>query len=177
MLENRLAKEENMLIAAGVLTWALVAWVGINQAALHTWQGMLNVTLYGVYLVQFILIATDIAPHNNIRLRRITTLAMPLIVLSLLLTANHALLPILFVIWASLLPEFFNRRQAISQLLLANMVYYVLLQWQWHWHEQSNVFNILIYLGFQFFAYSSSQARLSEHKSRLIQEQIGRAHV
>ncbi|MCU7974321.1 histidine kinase [Shewanella sp. SW36] len=169
MLENRLAKEENMLIAAGVLTWALVAWVGINQAALHTWQGMLNVTLYGLYLVQFILIATDIAPHN-IRLRRITTLAMPLIVLSLLLTANHALLPILFVIWASLLPEFFNRRQAISQLLLANMVYYVLLQW--HWHEQSNVFNILIYLGFQFFAYSSSQARLSEHKSRLIQEQL-----
>lgn len=169
MLENRLAKEENMLIAAGVLTWALVAWVGINQAALHTWQGMLNAVLYGLFVVQFILIATDKVAHN-IRLRRITTLAMPLIVLSLLLTANHALLPILFVIWASLLPEFFSRRQAISQLLLANLVYYALLQWQLH--EQSNVFNILIYLGFQFFAYSSSQARLSERKSRLIQEQL-----
>lgn len=170
MLENRLAKEENMLIAAGVLTWALVAWIGITQAALHTWQGMLNAVLYGLFLVQFILIATDIAPHNNIQLRRLATLAMPLIVLSLLLTANHALLPILFVIWASLLPEFFNRRQAISQLLLANLVYYALLQWQLH--EQSNVFNILIYLGFQLFAYSSSQARLSERKSRLIQEQL-----
>lgn len=169
MLENRLAKEENMLIAAGVLTWALVAWVGINQAPLHTWQGMLNATLYGLFLVQFILIATDIVPQN-IQLRRITTLAMPLTVMSLMLTANNALLPILFVIWASLLPEFFNRRQAISQLLLANLVYYVLLQW--HLHEQSNVFNILIYLGFQFFAYSSSQARLSERKSRLIQEQL-----
>ncbi|BFL85082.1 hypothetical protein LFREDSHE_35320 [Shewanella baltica] len=170
MLENRLAKEESMLIAAGVLTWALVAWVGINQAALHTWQGMLNATLYGLYLVQFILIATDKVAHNNILFSRLATLAMPLIVLSLLLTANHALLPILFVIWASLLPEFFNRRQAISQLLLANLVYYALLQW--HLHEQSNVFNILIYLGFQFFAYSSSQARLSERKSRLIQEQL-----
>lgn len=170
MLENRLAKEESMLIAAGVLTWALVAWVGINKAALHTWQGMLNATLYGLYLVQFILIATDQVAHNNILFRRLATLAMPLIVLSLLLTANHALLPILFVIWASLLPEFFNRRQAISQLLLANLVYYALLQW--HLHEQSNVFNILIYLGFQFFAYSSSQARLSERKSRLIQEQL-----
>lgn len=170
MLENRLAKEESMLIAAGVITWALVAWVGITQAALHTWQGMLNAVLYGLFLVQFILIATDIAPHNNIQLRRITTLAMPLIVLSLLLTANHALLPILFVIWASLLPEFFSRRQAISQLVLVNVVYYLLQQWQLH--EQSNVFNILIYLGFQFFAYSSSQARLSERKSRLIQEQL-----
>ncbi|MCS6135266.1 two-component sensor histidine kinase [Shewanella baltica] len=170
MQENRLAKEESMLIAAGVLTWALVAWVGINQAALHTWQGMLNATLYGLYLVQFILIATDKVAHNNILFRRLATLAMPLIVLSLLLTVNHALLPILFVIWASLLPEFFNRRQAISQLLLANLVYYALLQW--HLHEQSNVFNILIYLGFQFFAYSSSQARLSERKSRLIQEQL-----
>lgn len=169
MLENRLAKEENMLIAAGVLTWALVAWVGINQAALHTWQGMLNAVLYGLFVVQFILIATDKVAHN-IRLRRITTLAMPLIVLSLLLTANHALLPILFVIWASLLPEFFSRRQAISQLVLVNVVYYLLQQWQLH--EQSNVFNILIYLGFQFFAYSSSQARLSERKSRLIQEQL-----
>lgn len=106
MLENRLTKEENMLIAAGVLTWALVAWVGINQAALHTWQGMLNVTLYGLYLVQFILIATDKVAHNNIQLRRITTLVMPLTVMSLMLTANNALLPILFVIWASLLPEF-----------------------------------------------------------------------
>lgn len=170
MLENRLAKEESMLIAAGVLTWALVAWVGINQTALHTWQGMLNATLYGLYLVAFILIATDKVAHNNMRFRRLATLAMPLIVLSLLLTVNHALLPILFVIWASLLPEFFNRRQAISQLLLANLVYYALLQW--HWHEQSNVFNILIYLGFQLFAYSSSQARLSERKSRLIQEQL-----
>ncbi|MDT3278880.1 sensor histidine kinase [Shewanella scandinavica] len=170
MLENRLAKEESMLIAAGVLTWALVAWVGINQAALLTWQGMLNAALYGLYLVQFILIATDKVAHNNILFRRLATIAMPLIVLSLLLTANHALLPILFVIWASLLPEFFNRRQAISQLLLANLVYYALLQW--HVHEQSNVFNILIYLGFQFFAYSSSQARLSERKSRLIQEQL-----
>ena len=27
VLENRLAKEESMLIAAGVLTWALVAWL------------------------------------------------------------------------------------------------------------------------------------------------------
>ena len=170
MLKNRLAKEESMLIAAGVLTWALVAWVGINQTALHTWQGMLNATLYGLYLVPFILIATDKVAHNNMRFRRLATLAMPLIVLNLLLTANHALLPILFVIWASLLPEFFNRLQAISQLLLANLVYYALLQW--HWHEQSNVFNILIYLGFQLFAYSSSQARLSERKSRLIQEQL-----
>ncbi|MBU1392862.1 MAG: two-component sensor histidine kinase [Gammaproteobacteria bacterium] len=170
MLENRLAKEESMLIAAGVLTWALVAWVGISQTALHTWQGMLNATLYGLYLVAFILIATDKVAHNNMRFRRLATLAMPLIVLSLLLTVNHALLPILFVIWASLLPEFFNRRQAISQLLLANLVYYALLQW--HWHEQSNVFNILIYLGFQLFAYSSSQARLSERQSRLIQEQL-----
>lgn len=172
MLENRLAKEESMLIAAGVLTWALVAWVGISQTALHTWQGMLNATLYGLYLVAFILIATDKVAHNNMRFRRLATLAMPLIVLSLLLTVNHALLPILFVIWASLLPEFFNRRQAISQLLLANLVYYALLQWHWHWHEQSNVFNILIYLGFQLFAYSSSQARLSERQSRLIQEQL-----
>lgn len=170
MLKNRLAKEDNMLIAAGVLTWALVAWVGINQTALHTWQGILNVALYGLYLVPFIQIATNKVAHNNLQFGRLASLVMPLIVLSLLLTANHALLPILFVIWASLLPEFFNRRQAISQLLLANLVYYALLQW--HWHEQSNVFNILIYLGFQLFAYSSSQARLSERQSRLIQEQL-----
>lgn len=170
MLKNRLVKEDNMLIAAGVLTWALVAWVGINQTALHTWQGILNVALYGLYLVPFIQIATNKVAHNNLQFGRLASLAMPLIVLSLLLTANHALLPILFVIWASLLPEFFNRRQAISQLLLANLVYYALQQW--HWHEQSNVFNILIYFGFQLFAYSSSQARLSERKSRLIQEQL-----
>lgn len=95
---------------------------------------------------------------------------MPLIVFGLMLTANNDLLPIFLVIWASLLPEFFNRRQAIAQLLLANLIYYVLLQWQFHY--QSHVFTIVIYLGFQLFAYSSSQARLSERKSRLVQEQL-----
>lgn len=170
MLENRLTKEESLLIAAGLLTWGLITWVGITQAPLQTWQGVVNVALYGLFLVQFILIATDIVPHKDIRLRRLATLTMPLIVFGLMLTANNALLPIFLVIWASLLPEFFNRRQAIAQLLLANLIYYVLLQWQFH--HQSHVFTIVIYLGFQLFAYSSSQARLSERKSRLIQEQL-----
>ncbi|MCP3130152.1 histidine kinase [Shewanella sp. KJ2020] len=170
MLENRLTKEESLLIAAGLLTWGLITWVGITQAPLHTWQGVVNVALYGLFLVQFILIATDIVPHMDIRLRRLVTFTMPLIVFGLVLTANNALLPIFLVIWASLLPEFFNRRQAIAQLLLANLIYYVLLQWQFH--HQSHVFTIVIYLGFQLFAYSSSQARLSERKSRLVQEQL-----
>lgn len=170
MLENRLTKEESLLIAAGLLTWGLITWVGITQAPWYTWQGVVNVALYGLFLVQFILIATDIVPHRDIRLRRLATLTMPLIVFGLMLTANNALLPIFLVIWASLLPEFFNRRQAIAQLLLANLIYYVLLQWQFH--HQSHVFTIVIYLGFQLFAYSSSQARLSERKSRVVQEQL-----
>lgn len=170
MLENRLTKEESLLIAAGLLTWGLITWVGITQAPWYTWQGVVNVALYGLFLVQFILIATDIVPHRDIRLRRLATLTMPLIVFGLMLTANNALLPIFLVIWASLLPEFFNRRQAIAQLLLANLIYYVLLQWQLH--HQSHMFTIVIYLGFQLFAYSSSQARLSERKSRVVQEQL-----
>lgn len=170
MLENRLTKEESLLIAAGLLTWGLITWVGITQAPWYTWQGVVNVALYGLFLVQFILIATDIVPHMDIRLRRLATLTMPLIVFGLMLTANNALLPIFLVIWASLLPEFFNRRQAIAQLLLANLIYYVLLQWQLH--HQSHMFTIVIYLGFQLFAYSSSQARLSERKSRVVQEQL-----
>lgn len=170
MLKNRLTKEESLLIAAGLLTWGLITWVGITQGPLHTWQGVVSVALYGLFLVQFILIATDIVPHMDIRLRRLATLTMPLIVFGLVLTANNALLPIFLVIWASILPEFFNRRQAIAQLLLANLIYYVLLQWQLH--HQSHVFTIVIYLGFQLFAYSSSQARLSERKSRLVQEQL-----
>ncbi|WP_297895175.1 histidine kinase [Shewanella sp.] len=170
MLENRLTKEESLLIAAGLLTWGLITWVGITQAPWYTWQGVVNIALYGLFLVQFILIATDIVPHRDIRLRRLATLTMPLIVFGLMLTANNALLPIFLVIWASLLPEFFNRRQAIAQLLLANLIYYVLLQWQLH--HQSHMFTIVIYLGFQLFAYSSSQARISERKSRLVQEQL-----
>ena len=86
-----------------------------------------------------------------------------------MLLSEHSLLPILLVLWASLLPEFFSRNAAIGQILLANLSYYFIL----HSHTSNSIiFNVLIYMGFQLFAYSSSQARLSERESRRIQEHL-----
>lgn len=86
-----------------------------------------------------------------------------------MLLSEHSLLPILLVLWASLLPEFFSRNAAIGQILLVNLSYYFIL----HSHTSNSIiFNVLIYMGFQLFAYSSSQARLSERESRRIQEHL-----
>lgn len=172
MQGNRFIRAETMLIGAGSLTWALVAWLGLNQdmqSKLPTLATFGHLTLYTLFILLFLLLTTLDFPRKNLTLSRLLSTALVSSVFGLMLLSQHPLLPILLVIWASLLPEFFSRRAAIAQILLANLGYYLLLHTQ---TSSSVMINVLIYMGFQLFAYSSSQARLSERESRRIQEQL-----
>ena len=172
MQGNRLTKAETMLIGAGSLTWALVAWLGFNQdiqAKLPTLNKSCHIALYALFILLFLLLTIFEHSRKSLKINRLLTIVLVCCTLGLMLLSEHSLLPILLVLWSSLLPEFFSRNAAIGQILLANLSYYFIL----HSHTSNSIiFNVLIYMGFQLFAYSSSQARLSERESRRIQEHL-----
>jgi two-component system sensor histidine kinase DesK len=77
------------------------------------------------------------------------------------------------VIWASQLPDVMSKRAAIINIIVVNVLLYLL-------HTDTNdsaAFTVLMYVAFQFFAYSSSQARLNEFHARLEQEQLNQQLV
>ncbi|MBL4815180.1 MAG: hypothetical protein JKY74_06820, partial [Shewanella sp.] len=93
-----------------------------------------------------------------------------LVTLILIVFDSNMITPILLVIWASQLPGLVSKRLAIFSLILINLAFYLIHSLS---HESASAgFTVLIYMGFQLFAYSSSQARLNEVEARMQQEQL-----
>ncbi|MCE9686594.1 histidine kinase [Shewanella sp. AS16] len=167
MLKNRLTKEESLLMFAGAFTWALVTWVTILNS-----QGtarLASAGLCGLFLLLFLLIASDILPRMSGSLSKQALMLLAASALGLMFMDN-SLSPILLVVWATLLPEFYSRRRALGLLLLVNVGYFAIIYG--YWHSQDAWLTILIFIGFQLFALSSSLARCNERAARVQQERL-----
>ena len=172
VLISRFTKAESLLVVAGCLTWAMVTWIGVQhdiQIALSPAIRAFNLGLYCLFLILFLLLTRNTLVPKRKRLAQLASGTMLVTVGGLLFCSGQSLLPILLVIWASLLPDFFSRRSAILQIITVNLSYYLWLKWQL---QVDGLLTTLIYAGFQFFAFSSSQARLSERESRQAQHQL-----
>ncbi|ABE56332.1 histidine kinase, dimerisation and phosphoacceptor region [Shewanella denitrificans OS217] len=168
LLKYPLALAEWLLILAALISWSLVSWLDLS-----TLQGQ-NFWLQSMGLCGFIglflLVALDILPNRHYLLIRTAILLQAALILSLLALNPNAYLAILLIIWASQLAEWFDKRQALLQLVGVNAAFYSLSAY--YWNLDSSEFNLLIFSGFQLFAYSSSLAKLSEKHARLEQEQL-----
>lgn len=159
--------ESFMLALAGVGTWALVTWLALSQVLLPI-ERILTAAGYLSFLCLFLLISTHYLLRFNQTISIWVVYAQAMLTLLLITYDANMITPILLVIWASQLPGLVSKRWAIFSLIVINLIFYFIHNLN---HESGSAgFTVLIYMGFQFFAYSSSQARLSESQARMQQE-------
>ncbi|QSX41245.1 sensor histidine kinase [Shewanella cyperi] len=167
MDKSSTTRSQGMLIIAGVLTWALVAWLGLQRQ-----PGQLGWVMAAMdlgFIALFALLALEWLPRRSQALSKLALLLQAALALGLI-RLDAGLNPILLVIWATLLPAAFDKRQAFILLLLVNGAYgQILVQ---HWQESNPWPTLLIFFGFELFGYSSSLARLGERQARLAQETL-----
>ncbi|MPY22531.1 two-component sensor histidine kinase [Shewanella psychropiezotolerans] len=158
-----------MLQLAGVGTWALVTWLALSQS-LTQFELLLSGMGHLTFLILFLLISTHFLSRFNPKVITGVVYSQALITLILIVFDSNMITPILLVIWASQLPGQVSKRLAIISLILINLAFYLIHSLS---HESASAgFTVLIYMGFQLFAYSSSQARLNEVEARMQQEQL-----
>ncbi|QYJ85134.1 two-component sensor histidine kinase [Shewanella mesophila] len=170
MLQGRLTKESKMLLVAGVATWVLVAWLSLMQIDSQQHNTLLISLCFLLFLQLFLVVASKQLTRYQPKLVIPALACQAGLILLLFSQMPNGLMQILLVIWASLLPEYLSKRGAISSMLLINVLVFAIDTTQ---HQNSSaLFTSLLYLAFQFFAYSSSQARINEAEARLRQEQL-----
>lgn len=158
-----------MLVLAGAGTWALVTWQALSQSLTQI-ALLLSGMGYLAFLILFLLISTHFLSRINPKIITGIVSAQALITLILIVFDSNMFIPILLVIWASQLPGLVSKRLVIFNLILINLAFYLIHSLI---HESVSAgFTVLIYMGFQLFAYSSSQARLSEADARMQQEHL-----
>ena len=172
MLNMRLSKEENLLTFAGVFTWGLVSFFSLSHTSAD--EKLISALILSLFLIIFLAIATDAIQKISATLCKLLVMVLAVLVL-VQLTFNHTLTPILLVIWATLLPEFFSRGRSIALLIGVNLLYFLMLTHYLQIEDAS--FSVLVFAGFQLFALSSSLARHNERESRLVQEQLNQQLV
>lgn len=166
------SKESLMLLLAGVGTWGLVAWLGISQTVNSQDQIFIAVG-YLLFIGLFLFVASHYLYNHKPTLLLPVLMAQAIITLYISHYTQAQITPILLVIWASQLPDVMSKRAAIINIIVVNVLLYLL-------HTDTNdsaAFTVLMYVAFQFFAYSSSQARLNEFHARLEQEQLNQQLV
>jgi signal transduction histidine kinase len=93
-----------------------------------------------------------------------------LVALASLIVHQGPVAPVLLVVWAGQLPDFFSRRLAFIQVAISALSFYAIMLFCWT--ESYPIISSLIYLGFQLFALSSSFARVNERNARERVEQL-----
>ncbi|MCL1064397.1 histidine kinase [Shewanella benthica] len=165
----KFTKESMMLALAGVGTWALVAWLALSQA-LSPIERLVTGSGYLAFLMLFLSISTHFISRYSLKVSILVVYLQAILALVLIVFDSNMITPILLVIWASQLPGLVSKRLAIISLILINLAFYLIHSLS---HESLSAgFTVLIYMGFQLFAYSSSQARLNEVEARIQQEQL-----
>lgn len=162
-------KDNYLLTFAGFITWGAVAYVEFGQLAdsPFLWPSVLG---YSIFLLLFLIIGSGYADKISLRKTQMISCAQLLIALLLMLVHVGQISPVLLVVWAAQLPDYFSRRNAVIQVIISNLLFYCIQISVWHF--ESAVINSLIYLGFQLFALSTSFARVSERRAREQLEQV-----
>lgn len=162
-------KDNYLLTFAGFITWAAVAYVefGLLADLPFLWLSVLG---YSIFLLLFLAIGSGYADKIALRKTQIILCAQLLIALLLMLVHVGQISPVLLVVWAAQLPDYFSRRNAVIQVIISNLFFY-LIQINL-WQEDSAVLNTLIYFGFQLFALATAFARVNEKRAREQLEQV-----
>ncbi|MEC4728615.1 histidine kinase [Shewanella sp. D64] len=161
-----------MLLLAGIGTWCLVAWLGVSQTVNSQIQIFISIG-YLLFIGLFLFVASHYLYNHKPKLLLPVLMAQAAITLYISHYTPTQITPILLVIWASQLPDVMSKRAAIINIIIVNGLLYLM-------HTDTNdsaAFTVLMYVAFQFFAYSSSQARLNEFHARVEQEQLNQQLV
>ena len=164
--------EDNLLVFAGVLTWALVAYITLAQV--DGQSRILAGLLCLLFLAIFMTIACDWLQKAPPWRGQLLLLVLAITALGMMLL-SIGLTPILLVLWATLLPEYVAQRHALLMLVVVNAVVHWIVQD--YWALESAWLTTSIYVGFELFAYSSSLARNREAASRVSLEHLNQQLV
>lgn len=162
-------KDKYLLTLAGIITWGAVAYVECGRLidSPFLWQSILG---YSIFLLLFLIVSSGYAEKNSLRATQIILIAQLVIAFMLMLVHAGQISPVLLVVWAAQLPDYFSRRSAVLQVIFSNLLFYF-IQINW-WHFNNAEINSLIYLGFQLFALSTAFARVNEKRAREQLEQV-----
>lgn len=166
---NHMNKDKYLLTLAGFITWSAVAYVELGRLTESPFL-WLNILGSSVFLLLFLIVSSGYADRIPLRHTQIILFAQLVIALLLMLVHVGQIAPVLLVVWAAQLPDYFSRRNAILQVIISNLVFYFIQTVLWNF--SSAVINSLIYLGFQLFALSTAFARVNEKRAREQLEQV-----
>lgn len=163
-------KNEHILLTlAGVFTLGLVAYVELERlsGSPYILWSMLG---YIFFLMCFLPISTGYSRKFPPYFSQGLLTGQILVALVSLIVHQGPVAPVLLVVWAGQLPDFFSRRLAFIQVAVSALAFYTIMRLCWT--DAYPVISSLIYLGFQLFALSSSFARVSERNARERVEQL-----
>lgn len=158
-----MTNDRNLLTLAGVITWAAVAYIEF-QRLITSPYAVFGMAGYLIFLLLFVSVTYRLNYRPYYRRHKIFLLLQLVIALSLLFIYRSDVAPVLLVVWAAQLADYFSRRQAILLVLLSNFIYFLIMSEYWHYSNQ--VINSLTFLGFQIFALATAFARVSELRAR-----------
>lgn len=158
-----MANDRHLLTLAGVITWGAVAYIEF-QGLLQSPYAVAGIAGYLSFLCLFICVTYTLNERLHYRRHQIFLLLQLVIAILLLLIQRSDVAPVLLVIWAAQLADYFSRRQAILLVLLSNFLFFFIMTWVWHYTNQ--VISALTFLGFQIFALATAFARVSERCAR-----------
>lgn len=168
MLQSKANNEELILVIAGVLTWGVIAWFGLSQPLS---MGPWTVSLCG-YIAFIILFLVSTRSQFVQKRKPLLSLLITLqaIITLTLIAIDHMLSQVLLIIWAAQLANIATRRQALITIFLVNALVW-LISHQF-WPQQDHGFTLLLFLGFELFAYGSAKAFQREKAAKKQQEEL-----
>ncbi|MDP4535943.1 histidine kinase [Alkalimonas collagenimarina] len=153
MLKKR---EEWFLIFSGLFTCALVAFVD-SLAWRQQGVSLLWLLPYVAFTFLFLLVTVDKVQSGYLWIKPVALWLQGIIAVMLVAYIDVRATPILLVVWAAQLPFVFSFRQAVLGLLGLNAFAFILLPFLLG--KQPSWIAAFAYLGFEWFALASSQAR------------------
>ncbi len=158
-----------LLTLAGVFTLGLVAYVELERlsGSPYILWSMLG---YIFFLMCFLPISTGYSRKFPPYFSQGLLTGQILVALVSLIVHQGPVAPVLLVVWAGQLPDFFSRRAAFAQVIISALCFCAIMYFCWT--DSYPIVTSLIYLGFQLFALSSSFARVSERNARERVEQL-----
>ncbi len=161
--------DKHLPILAGIITWSAVAYIEFQRLSGSPYVAV-GVIGYVCFLVLFATVVHQLGNRQYYRRHRFFLHLQLLIALLLLLIHPSDLAPILLVVWAAQLADYFSRKHSILLVLFSNMVFYLIIVM--FWKVQSHFVVALTFLGFQLFALGTAFARVSERQAREELEQV-----
>lgn len=164
-----MSNDKHLPILAGIITWSAVAYIEF-QRLVGSPYAIIGIAGYVTFLILFAAVVYHLGNRQHYAQHRIFLHLQLTLALLLLLIHPSDFAPVLLVVWAAQLADYFSRRHAILLLLFSNLMLYTIIFL--YWKIDNHVVVALTYLGFQLFALGTAFARVSEKQAREELEQV-----